>query len=323
MRTLTALLFAGVTAFATAAGAAPRRVAVLEPDDELVRAITLSLSPWDVETTRSDATPPELSQPNAVEIATRLARWLQVEAVIWISRSERATLLWVFDAATGDVTARMLAGAPPFDGAAAAAVALSVKTALRTSSVAPPAERFGAEPPPSSAHHPLAFELGGAGHWISERALEVRFELGAVAWLLLERRVGVGLELSAGPGVSLLDERFRGRYREYGASADLRVRLIREPPFAGDVSFGGGLYWTRLEGTLAANSLYRDVARRSAALDAEALVSVDMGGGAYLGVSAGVRYLPSYRRYLVEGTPVFSPWLLSPSLAGHIGVGLF
>jgi len=323
VRTLTALLFAGVTAFATAAGAGPRRIAVLEPDDELVRAITLSLSPWDVETTRSDATPPELSDPAAVERATRLARRLQVEAVIWISRTEQATLLWVFDAATGNVTARMLAEAPPFDGAAAAAVALSVKTALRTSSIAPPAERFGAEIAPATAHHALAFELGGAGHWISEQALEARFELGAVAWLLLERRLGVALELSAGPGVSVGDERFRGRYRELGAGGELRLRLLGAPPLSAALSFGGALHWTRLEGTLTASTLHRDVTRRSAALDAEALLNVDVGGGAYFGVSAGLTYSPAYRRYLVEGTPVFSPWPLAPNLAGHIGVGLF
>lgn len=323
MRTLTALLFAGVTALATAAGASPRRIAVLEPDDELLRAITLSLSPWGVETTRSQATPPELARPDAVEAATRLARQLKVEAVIWISRTEQATLLWVFDAPSGNVTARMLAEPPPFDGAAAAAVALSVKTVLRTSSVAPPDERLGGELAAPSAHRVLALELGGSGHWISRRALEARFELAAVAWLAFERRVGVALELSAGPGVSVADERFRGRYRELVAGGELRLRPIREPPLSAAISFGGALHWTRLDGTLTASSLYRDVTRRNATLDVEVLLSVEVFGGAYLGVSAGVAYSPAYRRYLVEGTPIFSPWPLSSNLTGHIGVGLF
>jgi hypothetical protein len=310
VRTLAALLFAFVTALATVAGGSPRRIAILEPDDELVRAVTLSLSPWGVETTRSEATPPELSHADAVEVATQLARRLNVEAMIWISRAEEATLLWVFDAHSGNVTARRLSEAPPFDGAAAAAVALSVKTVLRTSSVAPPDERLGAEPAPPSSNHPLALELGGGG-------------LAAVAWLVFQRRVGVGLELSAGPGVSVADERFRGRYRELVAGGELRLRPLREPPLSVAVSLGGALHWTRLEGTLAASSLYREVARRNATLDAEVLVSLDIGGGAYLGVSAGLSYAPAYRRYLVEGNPVFSPLPLSSNLAGHIGVGLF
>jgi hypothetical protein len=323
VRTLAALLFAFVTALATVAGGSPRRIAILEPDDELVRAVTLSLSPWGVETTRSEATPPELSHADAVEVATQLARRLNVEAMIWISRAEEATLLWVFDAHSGNVTARRLSEAPPFDGAAAAAVALSVKTVLRTSSVAPPDERLGPEPAPPSSNHPLALELGGGGHWIGARALEARFELAAVAWLVFQRRVGVGLELSAGPGVSVADERFRGRYRELVAGGELRLRPLREPPLSVAVSLGGALHWTRLEGTLAASSLYREVARRNATLDAEVLVSLDIGGGAYLGVSAGLSYAPAYRRYLVEGNPVFSPLPLSSNLAGHIGVGLF
>jgi hypothetical protein len=318
-------LFACLLTFATAASASPRRVAVLTPDDELVRAVTLALSPWDVETTQSEAEPPELSHPDAVELSTQLARRLRVEAVIWISRTERATLLWVFDASTGNVTARRLTEAPPFDDAAAAAVALSVKTVLRTSSVAPPAERFGAEAPPPAVPpgepSAWALELGGGGHWIGERALDVRIELAAVVWPFMQRRLGVGLELSAGPGVSVTGDQFRGRYREFAAGGELRFRLLREPPLSASVSLGYSMHFTRLEGTLTEASLDRRVNRSNAALDAEGFVNLDVGSRAYVGISGGVTYWPAYRRYLVEGEPIFAPWPVSSKLAGHVGVG--
>jgi hypothetical protein len=122
---------------ASVAAEGQHRLAVLGPDEELFRAISLALSAWGVETVQSDLPPPEASQPEAVERATELARQLGVEAVVWISRTERGSLVWVFDARAGDVTTRILAQTPPFDSAAAAAVALSVKTVLRSTVVAP------------------------------------------------------------------------------------------------------------------------------------------------------------------------------------------
>src|SRR5688500_9374970 len=117
-----------VFGFAMTAWADQRRVAVLRPDHELLRAVSLALSPWGIETIGSDEALPKSSQPEAVQVASRLARQLEVEAIVWITRLKDGSLLWVFDLRTGDVTARILPEGPPFDSAAAAAVALSVKT---------------------------------------------------------------------------------------------------------------------------------------------------------------------------------------------------
>src|SRR6187455_2733000 len=105
----------------TALGSHERRIVVLQPDEELLRAVGLSLSAWGIETTQSDATPPEPSQPEAVQAASRLARELGVEAVVWVSSADQGSLLWVFDARAGDVTTRLLTETPPFDSAGAAA----------------------------------------------------------------------------------------------------------------------------------------------------------------------------------------------------------
>jgi hypothetical protein len=322
---------------ASARSEGQRRIVVLQPDEELFRAISLSLSPWDVETLRSAATirgvaapdvSPQVSQPEAVEGASHLARELGVEAVVWISSAERGSLLWVFDARSGDVTLRMLAETPPFDSAQAAAVALSVKTLLRSSSVAPPAERFGAQPPPAPAASPpadavFALELGAGATWLAKRQAALTFELAAVAWVLAARRLGVSLSVASGPGFRIEAARYRGDYRELVVGGSVRYRPLHEPRVAAAVSLGGALHFTQLEGTLVEGSVESKVSRVNPSLDLQASLSVYLTRAVYLGASAGAAYFPTYRRYLVHGEPVFSPWPAAVGVSGYCGVELF
>jgi hypothetical protein len=305
---------------------------VLGPDEELFRAISLALSAWGVETVQSDLPPPEASQPEAVERATELARQLGVEAVVWISRTERGSLVWVFDARAGDVTTRILAQTPPFDSAAAAAVALSVKTVLRSTVVAPPAERFGASPPSppvepertakARAERVFALEAGASRHWVAEGQAETRLTLGAVAWVAAARRFGVSLKGAYGLGLSVDEDGFLGRYRELVAGGAVRFRWLHEPDLSAAVALGGGVHWAKLEGTLIESALERRVNRVNGSVDVEANVDVHF-GRFYLGALLGGAYSPTYQRYLVEGEPVFSPWPFVVGLGGYGGVELF
>jgi hypothetical protein len=312
------------------------RIVVLQPDDELFRAISLSLSPWNVETTRSDASPLAL-QPEAVEGASHLARELGVEAVVWISSAARGSLLWVFDARSGDFAVRTLAERPPFDSAQAAAVALSVKTLLRSSAVAPPAERLGAappaerrgaQPPAASEESPradagFALELGAVGYWLAKRQAELMIQLAGVAWIPSARRLGVSLSLSLGPGFRIEDARYLGHYREFVVGGRMRYRLLHEPRMSASVSLGGALHFTTLEGTLVERSVESKVSRMNPSLDLETSLSVYVTRAMYLGASAGAAYSPKHRRYLVEGEPVFSPWPAAVGVSGYCGVELF
>jgi hypothetical protein len=323
-----------------------RRIVVLQPDEEVFRAISLSLAAWDVETTRSDAPLPAASQPEAVQGASLLAQELGVEAVVWITTAEDGSLLWVFDARAGGVTTRLLAESPPFDSAGAAAVALSVKTVLRSSAVAPPAERFGAQepervpppppqppppqppppqpppPPPPPRERVFALELGAGGEWLAEQTVAFELELAAVAWIAASRRLGLSLDVSTGPGLAVDDDAFSGRYREIVAGASLRYRFVRERTLSSALALGGAVHVANLEGTLVEGSLERGVRRVNPSLDLELLVSGHF-GSAYLGAALGGAYFPAYRRYLVEGVPVFSPWPVSIGLRGYCGVELF
>jgi hypothetical protein len=208
-------------------------------------------------------------------------------------------------------------------------VALSVKTVLRASFVAPPEERFGARPappskPPTATREGIVFaEFGGGAHWLSEREIDPRFELTGMVWFPTARRVGLGLGVSAGPGLRIDTAHFRGRYSEIVVGAETRFRLVHLPRFSTVVALGGALHRATLEGTLTRDSLDRDVLRWNPSVDFQALVDFRLSSAFYLGVAIGAAYFPTYRRYLVSGDPVFAPWPVAPNLTGYCGVELF
>jgi hypothetical protein len=319
-----ALAFAVLFCVANARGAGKPRIAVLQPDDELLRAISIALSPWSVDTTSSDLAVPGSSQPAAVQTASRLAEQLGVDALVWLTPTEQGSLLWVFDN-RGDVTTRALPQAPPFDSAAAAAVALSVKTILRSSVVAPQDERSEAPASSERAEHTAAMEIGTGVRWLDERELEFRIELAAVLWLQKARRVGTSLELSWGPGVQIDDSSYRGRYREFAAGAKARARVLDFKRLSVIVSLGAAARWATLEGTANASAgpSASSVKRLNASIDLQTSLNLRLTKSTYLGASLAASYLPAYQRYLVEGRPIFSPWPVTASLTGYCGVDLF
>lgn len=310
-----------VLSVVTAAAAAPHRIAVLQPDAELHRALVLALAPWGVETLRDD-TPPPSSPPEALELATRLAEHMQVEAVVWVSRTEAGSLVWVFDAHAGEVTTRMLDDLPPFDSAAAAAVALSVKTVLRASVVAPPAERFGAPAVAPRGENVFALEAGAGAGLIASGELDVKLELAAVLWFAAARRLGLSLEIAYGPELAVEDNGFQGSYRDIATGGRGRFRVLSSALSFG-FALGAAAHWTTLRGRLPADTTERSVSRVNASIDTELSVALSLGRGVYFGAALGIAYFPTYRRYLVLGEPIFSPWPLAPNLGAYFGVEVF
>ncbi len=325
---LLALLF--VLHVATLAQASGLRIAVLQPDSELLRAITIALAPWGVETTRSDVALPGSSQPEAVRAASRLAEQLQVQAVVWVTPAEHGSLLWVFDDRR-EVTTRELVESPPFDGAAAAAVALSIKTILRSSAVAPVEERR--ELPEATEttetaeleRQQAASEFAAGVRWLSAAQLEPRLELAALVWLPRGGRLGLSVAASAGPGVDIDDSQYRGSYRELITGVKARVRLFELGRLSTLISIGGAAHFSELEGTLVQDEggSASAVSRLNGSLDLRTSLAVRITRAMYLGTSLEASYQLAHQRYLVAGRPVFSPWPVTATLAGYWGVGLF
>ena len=142
-----ALLVAVATAWAPKVSAQDptRRLALVEPGPELLSAVVAALRPWGLQVLPVQGPGPGASAPENNLRARALAQALDAEAVAWLSRHDDAYALWVYDRASDHAVERAVPRPPPFDAAAAASVALTVKTLMRHSAAAPVVERFGAE----------------------------------------------------------------------------------------------------------------------------------------------------------------------------------
>ncbi len=315
-------VFAAVFCLAVVARANPRRVALLRADPELLRAVSLSLSAWDVETLHSLNPAPEATHQGLAAAARRLATQLGVEALVWTT-SRSQPMLWVFEADTGELTTRVLTRPPPFDSVAAASVALTIKTVLRASGLAPAKERVAPPLPPPRRVRSAALQVGAGGYWMGDEHLDPRGQVAGMLWLAARKQLGLSLELSLGNGLTVESAEFRGRYRELAVGAKARFRLFDLPRFFTVVGVGGTARWAHFSGTLLDESRAASVSRVNGSVDVETAFNFRLTSLVYFGVSLGAVYFPTYQRYWAHGTSVFAPWPLNANLIGHCGVELF
>ena len=139
---LITLVCACACSLAAAQDPAPR-VALVAPGAELETAVRSALEPWGVQVLIVPGPSPGATAPDSNEAARALATAHGATALAWVSEHDGRHALWVYDLATHHAIERALTQAPPFDGAASAALALTVKTLLRHSAAAPPDQRYG------------------------------------------------------------------------------------------------------------------------------------------------------------------------------------
>jgi hypothetical protein len=312
--------------FATrAADAAARRLALVNSDPELSRSVSLALSPWGVETVVVDPDSSGSLLPQALHRTRELAHQMGVDAVAWVSPSSDESVLWVYDVEADHFTSRLFARAPPFDSPSAAAVALSLKTLLRTTVIAPETERFGAMLAEEGTP-PRLVRVEGEGmlrHFATGMA-EVRFGLQAVGFLGPQSgRPGAGLGLSVGPGVTVETATFSGRFQDWALPVFVRERFAIGKLFTLEPLIGATAHVTSLSGSLAAGEVRVQVRRVDVSFDAGAFVGVRLGAIIRLGVGGRLSYPLRYQRYLVDGRPVFELHSIWEEIGGHLGVNLF
>src|SRR5262245_45194767 len=126
-----------MTALLAACLLAPR-VLVVGGDAELESAVRIALAPWAVEVVASPGPVPPPAMPEAARRAEALGSEAHALALVWVADGT----LWIWDRASEQLVARPLRAAMPLDAAAAASAALSVKTVLRGTLVAPEPERL-------------------------------------------------------------------------------------------------------------------------------------------------------------------------------------
>ena len=264
------------------------RVLVVGGDAELRSAVQVALAPWSVEVLISDAPPPPSTMPDAARRAELLGSEQNALAVVWASEGT----LWIWDRAGEQLIARPLRAALPLEPAAAASAALSVKTVLRSTLVAPEPERLVPRADPLAAVEPGVWHLEAAGGpriW-PQAGWETRLHAG-LRWHFVE------LGVSAGSGLEVDDPAFLGRLRDVqaGLAAHLdwggeRVRV--------DLALGSSLHYTTLEGVVRPGDLSRTVNRADASVDVGTALDARVSSHVGVGIFAAGDVFVRRQRYL-------------------------
>jgi hypothetical protein len=318
----------------SAAEAREGRVVVIDVDPRVADALVVALSPWSLTVVRAPGPSPTLDVDAASARARVIAAEQHAGAVVWIAPprppEEQATL-WVYDAETLQLAVRPLSAGEPFDYAGAAAVALSVKTVLRASPLAapepppepPPGAAHGTRPevPPPEATPPLpASRPTPQNAWRLETMVAVRAPTGANAvvepvaalggsvWpAAFGRHGGIGLEIQAGPGVSVETPAFHGELREASLEATARVRAQGGRWFALELEGGPGLFLTSLVGqALLPSGPQLHALRLDPSLAFGGVADVNPSARVSVGVLVDGSALLRFQRYSLDGAPLIS-----------------
>jgi hypothetical protein len=299
-------------------------VVLVEADRQLEHAVSVALSPWGVAASVTYGPTPGTDLPGAARRAAGLARRLRVDAVVWVTATERGSVLWIYDLETDEVSTRELAESPPFSDPAAAAVALSLKTLLRATAVAPSTERFGA---PAQKHEPhserLTLAAGGDVRFLARSTSELRGSVGGVWWFQpAPTRIGLGLSFAAGPGVEVDHPRFTGQFRQLSLSGALTWQVVGNRWLASSLFAGATAHLSELSGFSEPLGQGAVTRRVTPTLDAGTQIDLTLGAGINLGLGVRALYLPRYQRYLVQGEPVLELWPIAAEFGVRLGVSV-
>lgn len=307
----------------TAVADEAKRVLLVAPPAGLDAAVRTALSAWPivvVTTASSSSTAvqmPGASMPSSAERARALASAHRAGAVVWLSDDGLGgRALWIYDAGSRRTSARRLVRPPPFDEPTAAAVALSVKTLLRHSSVVPVFERYGAvaaraeiisRPSRLLVDTLIANRVRPAGAGNELRlGVGVRAAPGALASL-----GAVVASFQAGPGVAVDSAEFTGRFSDRQISAALAARLpLRRgaPRVELWPRLGGSVHFTEIEGAVPAQGVRALVRRLNPTADAGLSLEFALPEWPWVRLSAvaGASYMLRRQVYLVGGEPVLT-----------------
>ncbi len=322
---------------ATDARADTRNVLVIGGGASFRDALNVALASWDVRVVPLDAQPPSAVMPRAQRDAKSIVERFGATGLVWISNADDEHALWVYDVEKDQLVSRSLGAALPLDAPNAAAAALSVKTLLRSSTVAPASERIGAEarpaptveptvePPPAdeaprvvpALPPPLHLELGGGLRAIADD-VDTRLDVGASYWFGDARRWGVGIAGHGGPGLGVDAARFRGRFDELGVSPSFRVRLALGGRLSFEVRAGMTLHSTRIDGVAVQTAKTAKESRLDASVDLGAVVDFALGRTTWIGLALDGSDMLRWERYLVDQDTVLE---LRP-LQGSLGLRL-
>lgn len=312
----------------------------------LVDAISHALSPWGLRVflvTVSDVGSSDM--PRAASQARDIASKAPAEALVWITTiagGNASDSLWIYDAATQAIVVRPLGASPPIDPATAASIALSVKTLLRSTTVAPIHEQTAPPPPPRPpeiAPAPIPTPKGPAPPLRAAQRLRLEAAVGirvlpgvarveprpsmAMSYWpsFLSGRFGLAVGAALGPGISVDENAFTGTYTDTALTAALRFRI---PVSAFEIELAGGTsaHFTRIDGNFGAPNVHTGASRVNPAVDGSATFLFRASGRVDIGAVVGVSYFLKYQSYFASSQPVFALSPFEPSTALRLAVTL-
>ena len=320
---------------------------MINGDPVLVEAISHALSPWGLRVFLVTVTEVASDMPSAATQARDIASGSPAEALVWITaiaNGSTSDSLWIYDAATQQIVVRPLGASAPFDAATAASIALSVKTLLRSTTVAPIPEQIAGPPPVREAlPPPLPPSLPPARPVAPPPALAPRLRLEAAVGLRVlpgegraetrpslalsfwptrfSGRVGVALGAALGPGISIEQNAFTGTYTDTTLALAGRFRAP-VGAFEIELAAGASAHFTGIDGNLGAPSLHVGTRRVDAALDAGATFLLPVSPRVDIGAVVGLSYFSRYQSYFASAQPLFALSPFEPSTALRLAVTL-
>jgi hypothetical protein len=301
-----------------AALASGHRVAAVDPDPEVARALDVALSPWEVTLVDVHLDSPGAVMPMAVDRARVIATDAGAEVVVWVSSADDGFAVWIYDAASDHASARKLERAPPFDGPTAAGVALSVKTLLRGTAVAPPLERFGAVPGES----PWRLGLSGGVAQRIQAASPIEARLGGEAsgWL---GRWGFMLDVEGGPGWHPSNAALTGTVTDTALRLAVGVHLPLSPAVAVEPSVGAGLRLVHLDAVVVSDLTHASLERADGAFEPRLGVEVGLFHGHLRFIPwVGAIVMTRWQRFQVEGKTALeiAPFAVEGALCAAVAI---
>ena len=294
--------------FALTARAQPTRIAAIDVDPELQRAIVGALTPWNVEIVPQAAPAPPFDVSGAMSAAERIASASGARAVVWVvlPSDEAHWSLWIYDADAHQITVRALPAPPPYDEVSAAALALTVKTVLRNVVTGPKRHIEPASPRAPVFHHRFRLQAIGSIRFPTNAAsaVEPRWGLAASWWPpWFRQRVGLAFDVSNGGGAALSHPLFSGQFRD----STIRFTVAGDLPLARWVSLtsglGAGIHFSSIEGVMPGTGLYGHATRTAPALELVVALNVRV-AGLLVGPCVGASFLGHYQRYSALDQPV-------------------
>jgi hypothetical protein len=306
---VTFALGAAILASAAPALAAARRIALVHAKPELARSVDLALYPWDIKIVTVEDEPPDGVAPGAATAARAIAERNDADAIAWIvpAGAPAVPLLWFFDTTSGTIQSRPLPALPSDGPAELAAVALTLKTLVRST---PWEQRLAAvTPEPLASAWETRLELEAMARIPTSGAdAEPRLGLWVSEWRGTSRLTwGAALGASAGPGMTFDGATSHGTLHDLDLRANLRARILLGGHLELEPRLGASAHVERADVTVTTPATSEALSRVDPSVDVGLFLDWQITRS--IAWAIGVEGLASlrYQRWLAGSEVVFAP----------------